>query len=97
MSIVEVCMIILMLRKGTAAKNREGVVSKFLERVRDLIRAGDVRISEHGYDELAEDDLTAREVLAGIQGAEVVEEYPDYPKGPNGRTDPYCVGYSGRS
>ena len=39
-------------------------MSEFVERVRDLIRAGDVRISEHGYDELAEDGLTAREVLA---------------------------------
>ena len=57
-------------------------MSTFIERVRDLIRAGDVRISEHGYDELAEDELTAREVLAGVQDAEVVEEYLNYPKGP---------------
>jgi len=34
--------------------------------MRDLIRAGDIWISEHGYDELAEDGLTAREVLAGV-------------------------------
>jgi hypothetical protein len=46
------------------------------------IRAGDVRISEHGYDELADDGLTAREVLGGLADAVVVEEYPDYPKGP---------------
>ena len=64
------------------SKNGEGAVSKFLERVRDLICAGDVRISEHGYDELAEDELTAREVLTGVQEAEVVEEYLNYPKGP---------------
>jgi len=50
--------------------------------VRALIRAGDVRISEHGYDKLAEDGLTAREVLSGIQEAVVVEEYLNYPKGP---------------
>ena len=47
-----------------------------------MIRAGEVRISEHGYDELIEDGLTAREVLAGIQEAMVIEEYADYPKGP---------------
>lgn len=46
------------------------------------MRAGDVRISEHGYDELAEDGLTAREVLNGIPEAVVIEEYPNYPKGP---------------
>ena len=37
--------------------------------------------SEHGYDELAEDGLTVREVLSGISDAVVVEEYPNYPKG----------------
>jgi len=57
-------------------------LSEFVERVRDLIQAGDVRISEHGYDELTEDGLTAREVLAGVQEAEVIEEYLKYPKGP---------------
>jgi|AntAceMinimDraft_16_1070373.scaffolds.fasta_scaffold10044_4 hypothetical protein len=82
MSIVEECMIILMPEGKHGGRNGEGFMSNFLERVRDLIRAGDVRISEHGYDELAEDELTAREVLAGVQGAEVVEEYLNYPKGP---------------
>ena len=57
-------------------------MSDFIERVRDLLRAGDVRISEHGYDELAEDGLTAREVLGSIQEAVVVEEYLNYAKGP---------------
>lgn len=57
-------------------------MSEFIDKVRALIRAGDVRISEHGYDELAEDGLTAREVLGGIAEAVIVEEYPDYAKGP---------------
>ncbi len=57
-------------------------MSDFIERVRDLLRAGDVRISEHGYDELAEDGLTAREVLAGVEEGAVVEEYLNYAKGP---------------
>jgi len=56
-------------------------LSEFVEQVRALIRTGDVRISEHGYDELAEDGLTAREVLSGIPEAVVVEEYLNYPKG----------------
>lgn len=58
-------------------------MSAFVERIRDLISAGEVRISEHGYDELAEDGLTARELLAGVPEAVVVEEYPNYPKGPS--------------
>lgn len=57
-------------------------MSEFVEKVRALICAGDVRISEHGYDELAEDGLTAREVLSGVPDAVVIEEYPNYPKRP---------------
>ena len=53
-----------------------------IERVRILIDAGEVRISEHGYDELAEDGLITREILSGASEAIVVEEYQNYPKGP---------------
>ena len=53
----------------------------FLEKIRALVRAGDVRLSEHGYDELAEDGLTAREALGGVLEAIIVEDYPDFPKG----------------
>lgn len=47
-----------------------------------LIENGDVRISEHGYDELAADSLTVREIVIGSPDGIVLEEYPDYPKGP---------------
>lgn len=50
--------------------------------VQELIDIGEVRISEHGYDELAEDELTARELLAGVKNAIIIEEYLDYSKGP---------------
>jgi len=53
-----------------------------LYRIQQLASAGQVRVSGHGYDELANDDLLAGEVLAGLPGAVTVEEYPDYPKGP---------------
>ena len=59
-------------------------MSTFVDQVRALARVGDVRISEHGYDELAEDGLTAREALGGVAEAVAVEEYPNYPKGPCG-------------
>jgi hypothetical protein len=57
-------------------------LSEFLDQVLGLIRIGEVRISEHGYDELAEDGLTVSEVIDSVQDAVVVEEYLSFPKGP---------------
>ena len=57
-------------------------MSETLRRVQQLIRDGQARVSDHGYDELAEDGIFATEVVDGIRGAVVVEDYPDYPKGP---------------
>ena len=47
-----------------------------------LLDSNDVRISEHGYDELADDEITVDDVLAGLRNGTVVEDYPDFPKGP---------------
>lgn len=57
-------------------------MSRIFEKIRMLISAGDVRISEHGYDELIEDGLSAREVLGGVHEAILVEEYLGFAKGP---------------
>jgi len=56
-------------------------MSSFWEQFAALFTAGDVRVSEHGYDALADDGLTVDELLAGAAAAFVVEEYPEYPKG----------------
>ena len=57
-------------------------MSETLEAVRHLAAIGEVRISEHGYDELLEDNISVRDILSGINNAVIVEEYPSYPKGP---------------
>jgi len=57
-------------------------LSKILKNVQALICELEVRISDHGYDELSSDNLYVRDVIEGVTEAVVVEDYPDYPKGP---------------
>jgi hypothetical protein len=57
-------------------------VSATLETIQRLAAAGEVRISEHGYDELADDGILARDVMYGISAATLVEDYPEFGKGP---------------
>lgn len=56
-------------------------MSETLAQVLRLVALGEVRISEHGYDELAEDGLGVSEILEGVNSAVVLEDYPDSPKG----------------
>ena len=58
-------------------------MSVTLEKVLGLINRSDVRISEHGYEELAADGITVQEILSGVSGSQIVEDYPDFPKGPS--------------
>ena len=56
-------------------------MTKTLENIQALAEASDIRISEHGYDELSNDNLTAREIVEGVKSAVLIEDYPNYPKG----------------
>lgn len=57
-------------------------MSKTFELILDLIQRKDIKVSDHGYDELEDDDIFVREIMAGVANAIVVEDYPEYPKGP---------------
>jgi Domain of unknown function (DUF4258) len=57
-------------------------MSQTFQRIRELVARGDIMISAHGYDELAADGILVRELLASVEDAVVIEDYPDYPKGP---------------
>lgn len=57
-------------------------MSSFLAQIIELVRQGNVRISDHGYDELAEDGIYARDLVNTISDAIMIEDYPEYPKGP---------------
>ncbi|HEV7515252.1 MAG TPA: DUF4258 domain-containing protein [Thermoanaerobaculia bacterium] len=57
-------------------------MSETFERILEAIARREVRISEHGYDELAQDGILVREILAGVTEGQILEDYPNYPKGP---------------
>ena len=50
--------------------------------IKQLVLAGEIAISEHGYDEMVDDDIFIKDIMATVQSAEVLEVYPEYHKGP---------------
>jgi hypothetical protein len=57
-------------------------MNETLTKIQALIRDGNVRVSDHAYDELMEYGLVGNEVMAGVDDAIVVEDSPNYGKGP---------------
>ena len=58
-------------------------MSQILTVVQGLLKRGEYLVSRHGYRELAADDILLNEVLAGIESAVVVEDYPVSRKEPS--------------
>jgi uncharacterized protein DUF4258 len=57
-------------------------MSQTFEQIRQLIDKGDIQVSTHADEELTKDRISLRELLHGVQSAVVVEDYPNYAKGP---------------
>ena len=57
-------------------------MSDTFRRILNLIERRNVRVSAHGYDELAADGILLGDVMTGVKGAVIIEDYPDYHKGP---------------
>jgi Domain of unknown function (DUF4258) len=57
-------------------------VSRTLDLVQALAQRGEVRVSLHGYKELAADDISPDDAISGVQAALGIEDYPNYAKGP---------------
>lgn len=57
-------------------------MSTTFEQLKLLISKMDILVSVHGYDELANDNLTVSEIIDSAPSGTVIEDYPDYHKGP---------------
>ena len=57
-------------------------MSETLKHVQALVAKQRILISNHGYDELADDGIFIQDIVAGVNDARVVEDYPGYHKGP---------------
>jgi hypothetical protein len=49
-------------------------VSETFDCILKLVDDGNVKISDHGYDELAADGILVREIVIGIKNAIIVED-----------------------
>lgn len=58
-------------------------MSETFVKIRALARAGALRVSRHGLKRLAEQQILLVDLLAGLDLAEAIEDYPTYFTGPS--------------
>lgn len=54
-----------------------------LQKIQRLIEINELRISDHGFDELLADEISVRDVISGVNSAIEIEDYPGFGKGPS--------------
>jgi len=57
-------------------------LSETFQEIVKLVSLKQIIISNHGYDELTADEIRVKDIMSGITEAIVIEDYPNYPKGP---------------
>ncbi len=57
-------------------------MSETYQQILDLVKKGEILISDHGYDEMMEDRIIVKDIINSIESSELIEDYPDYKKGP---------------
>lgn len=58
-------------------------MSETLRRVQALVLRENVRVSDHGFDELRKDGILPSDAIAGVLTAKLIEDYPDRARGPS--------------
>jgi len=51
------------------------------DRIKELVSKKEIKISAHGYDEMAEDNIFVKDVIADVFNGIIIENYDKYPKG----------------
>ena len=54
-----------------------------LAQIKMLAAAGDMLLSLHAYDRLAENGISAGDIETSVAGAVEIEDYPEFHKGPS--------------
>ena len=57
-------------------------MGQLLQEIQALAAGGNVLVSLHSSEQLEADDIPVRDAVNGLATAVVVEEYPEYAKGP---------------
>ena len=57
-------------------------MSETYKNIFELVKKGEILLSDHGYDEMVEDNIFVKDVISSIEDSELIEEYPSYAKGP---------------